>query len=180
MVLQVLHATTAHPCPMVTAPCAQDGAGCRAWIWPPPVSGVAGRRRGPHADTARLGRKRWRLAWGGASPSWLARAGMDPYGTTTARGSPPYWWIPLQPAARNRPKQAESAYPRPRDRRLSHKTRATVGRPPGSTSVENAVRSADSPGANPLPVRQRENTSTPTAVANHNKWAQHRPSSISH
>ena len=35
-------------------------------------------------------------------------------------------------------------------------------------------------GAIALPVRQRENTSTPTAVANHMKLAQHRPSSISH
>jgi hypothetical protein len=58
-------------------------------------------------------------------------------------------------------KKTESAYPRPRDRRLSRKTRAAVGKPPDATIVLPAVRSADSPGANPPSVRQRENTSTP-------------------
>ena len=32
-------------------------------------------------------------------------------------------------------KKTENAYPRPRDRRLSRKTRAAVGKPPGSTTV---------------------------------------------
>ena len=58
-------------------------------------------------------------------------------------------------------KKTESAYPRPSDRRLSRKTRAAVGKPPDTTAASPAVRSADSPGAKPPSVRQRENTSTP-------------------
>jgi len=76
--------------------------------------------------------------------------------------------------------KAESAYPRPRDRRLSRKTRAAVGKPPGSTIAVPGVSSADSPGADSAPVRHRENASTPAAAASHEKLAQHRPSSIFH
>ena len=35
-------------------------------------------------------------------------------------------------------KKAESAYPPPRDRRLSRKTRAAVGKPPGSANALSA------------------------------------------
>ena len=85
-----------------TAPCARDGAGCRAWIWPPPVSGGLDRRVRPQADTASLVRGRWQLAWGGASPNLLARAGwLAQYGAATAAGAPPYWGMrcSLLPAA---------------------------------------------------------------------------------
>ena len=42
-------------------------------------------------------------------------------------------------------RKAENAYPRPRDRRLSRKTRAAVGKPPGSVKAMFAVSSADNP-----------------------------------
>ena len=88
----------------------------------------------------------------------LARTGWAAqYGAATAAGAPPYWGMRWQPAARNRPKQAESAYPRPRDRRLSRKTRAAVGKPPGSTYALPAVRTADSHGAKALPIGHQEN-----------------------
>ena len=44
-------------------------------------------------------------------------------------------------------KKTDSAYPRPRARRLSRKTRAAAGKPPRSTTLEPAVSRADSPGA---------------------------------
>jgi hypothetical protein len=69
-----------------------------------------------------------------------------------------------------------SAYPRPRDRRLSRKTRAAVGKPPGPTTADLAVSSAGIPAAIAVPIGNQENTSTPTAVANHKNLAQHRPS----
>jgi hypothetical protein len=40
----------------------------------------------------------------------------------------------------------EHAYPRPRDRRLTRKTRAAVGKPPARTESCPAVRSADEVG----------------------------------
>ena len=55
-----------------------------------------------------------------------------------------------------------------------------LGKLSGSKTAFPTVSNADGPGANPLPLRPRENTSTPTAVANHKKLAQHRPSSIPH
>ena len=58
-------------------------------------------------------------------------------------------------------KKTENAYPRPRDRRLSRKTRAAVGKPPGSTTAELAVSSADIPAAIAVPIGNQENTSTP-------------------
>ena len=77
--------------------------------------------------------------------------------------------------ARRRPRHALSnhsgrRFPRPRDRRLSRKSSAAVGKPPGSTSVVNAVRSADRPGANRLPGRQRENISTPLLLQTTRSW----------
>ena len=75
------------------------------------------------------------------------------------------------PAQSRRPtKKTESAYPRPRDRRLSRKTRAAVGKPPGSTTAELAVSSADSPGANALPIGHQENTSTPLLLQTTRSW----------
>ena len=85
------------------------------------------------------------------------------------------------PAQSRRPtKNAESAYPRPHDRRLSRKTRAAVGKPPGSTNVTPAVSSADSLGAICWPSGHHVNAETTAAVAIHTKLAQHQPSSIPH
>jgi hypothetical protein len=63
--------------------------------------------------------------------------------------------------ARWRPQDAMSndpgrRCPRLRVRRLSRKTRAAVGKPPAATTVSPAVSIADSPGADPAPVQQRE------------------------
>jgi hypothetical protein len=66
--------------------------------------------------------------------------------------------------------------PPPCDRRLSRKTRAAVGKPPGSTIVTPAVSSADSPGAICLPSGHYVNAETTAAVAFHMKLAQHRRS----
>ena len=49
-----------------------------------------------------------------------------------------------------------------------------------ATTVAGAVSSADSPDAVALPIEQQEVAATVTAVANHKKLAQHRPSSIFH
>ena len=46
----------------------------------------------------------------------------------------------------------ESAYPRSRDRRLSRKTRAAVGKPPGSMNAMSAVSIADNPGVVAMPI----------------------------
>ena len=59
----------------------------------------------------------------------------------------------------------ESAYPRPRDRRLARKTHAAVGKPSGSTTAEPAVSSADSPGASSLPIGLQDDAEATTAVA---------------
>jgi hypothetical protein len=161
-----------------TAPCARDGAGCRAWIWPAPVSRGLDRRVRPLADTALLVRRRWQLAWGGASPNLLARAWwLAQYGAATASDAPPYWGMrcSLQPTKTDRKRLSTAARSAP----LTQDA-CGGGKPPGSMSAGTAVSNADSPGANPLPVRPRENTSKPTAVANHKKLAQHRPSSIHH
>ncbi len=48
----------------------------------------------------------------------------------------------------------ESAYPRPRDRRLSRKTRAAVGKPSGSATAARAVSRACSPEAKGLQIGQ--------------------------
>ncbi len=52
--------------------------------------------------------------------------------------------------------KSENTYPRPRDRRLSRKTRAAVGKPPGSTTLRPAVSSADSTGANSPSIAHQE------------------------
>ena len=49
-------------------------------------------------------------------------------------------------------KEAENAYPRPRDRRLSRKTRAAVGKPTGSANAVSAVSTADNPDAVAVPT----------------------------
>jgi hypothetical protein len=49
----------------------------------------------------------------------------------------------------------ESASPRPCDRRLSRKTRAAAGKPPGSTTAVPGVSSADSLGANALSIGRK-------------------------
>jgi len=85
------------------------------------------------------------------------------------------------PAQSRRPtKKAENAYPRPRDRRLSRKTRAAVGKPPGSTTPGPAVSRADSTGANTPSIAHQANGENTTAVARRVKLAQHRPRSIPH
>jgi hypothetical protein len=72
------------------------------------VSRGLDRRVRPLADTALLGRRRWQLAWGGASPNLLARAGwLAQYGAATASDAPPYWGMrcSLLPATdQDRPK----------------------------------------------------------------------------
>ena len=75
----------------------------------------------------------------------------------------------------------ESAYPRPRDRRLSRKTRAAVVKSPGSTTAAPAVGSADGTGVVAVFIGNLEAdaTATATAVAIHKILAQHRLSSIS-
>jgi len=77
-------------------------------------------------------------------------------------------------------KKAESAYPPPRDRRLLRKTRATVGKPPGSANAVCAVSIADNPDVLAPPIGHQEVAATFVAVASHMKLVQHRPSSISH
>jgi len=74
-------------------------------------------------------------------------------------------------------KKAENAYPPPRDQRLSRKTRAAVGKPPGSANAVSAVSSADNPDAATVPIGYWEAAATIAAadVANHQKLAQHRP-----
>ena len=67
-------------------------------------------------------------------------------------------------------KKTENAYPRPRDRRLSRKTRAAVGKPPGSTTAELAVSSADIPAAIAVPIGNQENTSTPLLLQSTGSW----------
>ena len=42
-------------------------------------------------------------------------------------------------------KKAESAYPPPRDPRLSRKTPAAVGKPPGTANTVSAVSTTDNP-----------------------------------
>ena len=79
----------------------------------------------------------------------------------------------------DRPKKAESAYPRPRDRRVSRKTRAAVGKPSGSTTAVPTVSNAGSPDAMALPIGHQEAASPAIAVAIHLILAQHRPNSIS-
>ena len=69
----------------------------------------------------------------------------------------------------------ESAYPWPRDRRLSRKTRAAVGKPSGSTTAVPAVSGADNHGAATLTIGHQENFATTTAVANHIILAQYQP-----
>ena len=64
----------------------------------------------------------------------------------------------------------ENTYPRPRDRRFSRKTRAAVGKSPGSANAVPGVSSADSPGAISLPSRHRENTSTPLLLQSTRSW----------
>ena len=59
----------------------------------------------------------------------------------------------------------KSAYPRTRDRRLSRKTRAAVGKPPGSATAARAVSPAGSPEAKGLPIGQPEAAATVAAVA---------------
>ena len=59
----------------------------------------------------------------------------------------------------------ESAYPRPRDRRLSRNTRAVVGKPSGSATAARAVSRAGSPEAKGLPIGQSEAAATVAAVA---------------
>ena len=49
-------------------------------------------------------------------------------------------------------KKAENAYPRSRDRRLSRKTGAAVGKPPGSANEVSAVNTADNPDEVAVPV----------------------------
>jgi hypothetical protein len=56
-------------------------------------------------------------------------------------------------------------YPRPCDRRLSRKTRAAVGKPPGSTIVTPAVSSADSPEAICLPSGHYVNDLAPVCCS---------------
>jgi len=73
-------------------------------------------------------------------------------------------------------KKAENAYPPPRDRRLLRKTRAAVGKPPGSANAVSAVSIADNPDAGAVPIGHWEVAATiAAAVANHKKLAQHRP-----
>jgi len=81
----------------------------------------------------------------------------------------------------NSTRKAENAYPPPRDRRLSRKTRAAVGKPPGSTNAVCAVSTADNPDAVAMPIGHWEAAETvAAAVADHKKLAQHRPCSIPH
>ena len=71
---------------------------------------------------------------------------------------------------------AENAYPPPRDQRLSRKTRAAVGKPPGTANAVSAVSTADNPDAGAVPIGHWEAAATiAAAVANHKKLAQHRP-----
>ena len=75
--------------------------------------------------------------------------------------------------------KTEAAYPRPRDRRLSRKTRAAVGKPPASAIAASAVSSADSRSEVTPPIGHWKAAATIAAVANHDKLAQHQPNSIS-
>ena len=61
----------------------------------------------------------------------------------------------------DRPGEDESAYPRPRDRCLSRKTRAAVGKPLGSTAPGPAVSSADTPAAIAVPIGNQEYSKKP-------------------
>jgi len=59
---------------------------------------------------------------------------------TTAAAPKPYGLVSAPSGGST--KKAESAYPPPRDRRLSRKTRATVGKPPGTANAVSAVRTS--------------------------------------
>ena len=93
-------------------------------------------RVGSHVmGTERLGRCRFSrralqrfLHWGDIHASATAPA-PEPYGST---------------------RKAEKTYPPPRDQRLSRKTRAAVGKPPGSANAVSAVSITDNPQHRPV------------------------------